>query len=71
MTGVVDRKVCVRIRAEYHEMPGLSLTLAQAARFFNLDPRQCEQVLDTLVADGVLWTNGREFLGCRTGRHTA
>ena len=30
-----------------------------------------ERALHTLVSDGALWTNGREFLGHTSGRHTA
>jgi hypothetical protein len=52
-------------------MPGMRLTLAQAARLFALEPARCAQTLDRLVADGALWTNGREFLGHTSGRHTA
>ena len=58
----------VRIRAEYDEMPGMRLTLAQAARLFNLERVRCEEVLRTLVSAGALWTNGREFLACNAGR---
>lgn len=66
----VDRALHARIRAEYYEMPGLRLTLAQAARLFNLEPVHCERVLHTLVSDGALWTNGREFVSLNAGRHT-
>jgi hypothetical protein len=38
-----------RVRAEYLEMPGLRLTLAQAARFWSLNPGTCARVLDALV----------------------
>ena len=34
-----DRDLHVRIHAEYQEMPGLKLTLAQASRLFNLEPK--------------------------------
>jgi hypothetical protein len=43
-----------RIRAEYREMPGLRLTLAQAARFWHMEARACESVLMALVAEGTL-----------------
>ena len=43
-----------RIRAEYDEMPCLRLTLAQAARFWNVDRETCRAALDQLVSDGVL-----------------
>jgi hypothetical protein len=38
-----------RVRGEYLEMPGLRLTLAQAARFWSLDQSTCARVLDALV----------------------
>ncbi len=43
-----------RIRAEYREMPGLKLTVAQASRLWHVDPANAQQLLDLLVADGVL-----------------
>jgi len=64
-----DRHIHARIRAEYEEMPGMCLTLSQAARLFDLEPAFCARVLDSLVTDGAIWTNGREFLGLSTGRH--
>ncbi|MBI4262807.1 MAG: hypothetical protein HY657_00380 [Acidobacteria bacterium] len=66
-----DRGIRARVRAEYQEMPGLSLTVSQAARLFDLELTQCERVLGDLVADGHLWTNGREFLGPNVGRRFA
>ncbi len=71
MTETTDRALHARIRAEYDEMPGMRLTVPQAARLFNLDPSRCARVLTTLVAHGALWTNGREFIGQNAGRHTA
>ena len=44
----------LRIRAEYEDMPGLCLTLRQAARLWDLEPKTCERLLETLVAEGVL-----------------
>jgi hypothetical protein len=66
-----DRALHARIRAEYHEMPGMRLTLPQAARLFNLELSHCAHVLNALVTDGALWTNGREFLGGNVGRRFA
>ena len=43
-----------RIRGEYLEMPGLKLTVPQAARLWHLDQPSIEQLLNVLVADGVL-----------------
>ena len=38
-----------QIRGEYQEMPGLSLTMAQAQRLWTLDQATCALVLRTLV----------------------
>jgi hypothetical protein len=38
-----------RVRSEYLEMPGQRLTLAQAARLWNLDRTTCGRVLHTLT----------------------
>lgn len=43
-----------RIRAEYREMPGLRLTLRQAARLWHLDARTCELVFEALVGERFL-----------------
>ena len=43
-----------RIRAEYLEMPGLTLTVPQAARLWNLSAAHSQQLLSELVR--------REFL---------
>ncbi len=69
--SLIDPKVHARVQAEYHEMPGMRLTTAQAARLFNLEPASCASVLDALVKDGILWTNGREFLSSKVGKRCA
>jgi hypothetical protein len=69
--ALIDSNIHARIRAEYREMPGMSLTTAQAARLFDLELVSCARVLDALVTDGILWTNGREFLGSNAGRRSA
>jgi hypothetical protein len=43
-----------RVRGEYLEMPGLSLTLAQACRLWQMDPLTCQAALDTLIAERFL-----------------
>ena len=43
-----------RVLAEFEEMPGLTLTLSQAARLFGLDQHTCRVVLDTLVDSAYL-----------------
>ena len=46
--------VARRVLAEFEEMPGLTLTLGQAARLFGLDPQTCRIVLDSLVDSAYL-----------------
>lgn len=47
----------LRMRAEFREMPGLKLTAAQATRLWHLDPLRSEELLNTLVVDGLLHRN--------------
>jgi DNA-binding IclR family transcriptional regulator len=49
-----------QIEAEYREMPGLSVTEAQAQRLWGLDKTTCRRALETLVQRGVLRRNRRE-----------
>ena len=44
-----------RITGEFHEMPGLRITLRQASRLWHLDPSTCETLLNTLVDTHVLF----------------
>jgi len=43
-----------RVRAEYLEMPGLTLTRWQMRRLWLLDASLCDAVVDALVASGFL-----------------
>jgi DNA-binding IclR family transcriptional regulator len=43
-----------RIREEFEELPGLRLTLSEAARFWGLDLATCEEILASLLASGFL-----------------
>jgi hypothetical protein len=43
-----------RVRAEYREMPGLSLTIRQAERLWGLEPSACRALFDVLHASGFL-----------------
>ena len=43
-----------RIRGEYQEMPGLSLTEPQGQRLWGLAPSACREILETLLASGFL-----------------
>jgi len=58
-----------RIRNEYLEMPGLSLTLPQAERMWQLRPTDCENLLGALVDSGFLArTSGGAFVRAGSGR---
>ncbi len=46
--------VLERIRAEFLEMPGLTLTLPQASRLWGLTTPQAETLLSELIARGFL-----------------
>jgi hypothetical protein len=41
--------IVARVRAEFNEMPGLRLTMSQAARLWNLELQLCERVVERLV----------------------
>lgn len=56
-----DDRLRTRIQSEFREMPGLILTLPQAARLFSLDVARCERILGALVDEGCLATNGKTF----------
>ena len=43
-----------RVRGEFREMPGLTLTLAQAGRLGSLEETTCAEVLTHLVGTGFL-----------------
>jgi DNA-binding IclR family transcriptional regulator len=70
-----EDRILQRIRAEYHEMPGLRLTREQAQRLFGLPEPTCTRLLDTLVADEQLTcrpdgTYVRRLEGLRVARAT-
>ncbi len=56
-----------RVRAEFAEMPGMTLTVPQASRLFGLDPTECRRIVDRLVSTSYLrWTQSGAFT--RAGR---
>jgi hypothetical protein len=59
--GQTVRTLMKQVRAEYAEMPGLSVTLSQAQRLWAVDHATCEEVFSRLVARGLLrmTTKGR------------
>jgi hypothetical protein len=62
-----ERTLYIRVQGEFREMPGLTLTVRQAARLFSIEPAQCERVLGALVHDGVLATDGLTFARAGVG----
>lgn len=67
----IEHDLCARVWAEFREMPGLRLTLGQAARLFSLERVRCARVLDALVGSGVLTTDGDAFARADSGRRCA
>ena len=52
-----------RVRGEFIEMPGLQLTMPQAARLWGLDITACRNVVDVLVESAFLrWTDGGKIV---------
>lgn len=60
-SSIVSRQSDLRTQVcgEFTEMPGLTLTLAQAARLWAVTPEQSERVLSDLVASGFLMRDVR------------
>jgi hypothetical protein len=54
MNKPVAPQIIQRIRAEYLEMPGLSLSAVQVQRLCGVDSALCESVLEALVESGFL-----------------
>jgi len=51
-----------RVRAEFEEMPGMTLTLPQAERLFGLERDLCRTIVERLVhASFLRRTNGGAF----------
>jgi hypothetical protein len=49
--------VVQRVRAEFDEMPGLTLTVPQASRLFGIEKDLCLSVVEHLIASAYLrWT---------------
>jgi DNA-binding GntR family transcriptional regulator len=48
------RALMVRVRSEFRELPGLSLTLAQASRLLGVSPEACRRILGGLVQEGAV-----------------
>jgi hypothetical protein len=48
------RALVDRVRGEFNEMPGLQLTMPQAARLLGIEPEACRDVIDILVDSAFL-----------------
>jgi hypothetical protein len=49
--------VAQRVRAEFEEMPGMTLTMPQASRLFGIESELCRAVMERLVGSAYLrWT---------------
>jgi len=51
--GLIDR-----LEGEFREMPGLQLTVRQAARLLSLEPAACGRMLGLLATRGVIRPTG-------------
>jgi hypothetical protein len=60
MAQATDTPLVNLIRAEYREMPGLSLTKRQMQRLWNLDSDTCTAAIETLVSAHVLKRTPRD-----------
>ena len=66
--GEALESIARRVRNEYLEMPGLSLTLGQAQRMWHLHQVECEILLGALVSSGFLKrTTGGAFVRAGSG----
>ena len=54
LTIVTRSQLLRRIKAEYIEMPGLRLTVAQAGRLWGLDGTACLDLLERLITERFL-----------------
>jgi hypothetical protein len=50
-----------RIQADYHEMPGLSVTLPQGCRLWSLSPQLCASILNQMISNGQLARKGDRY----------
>lgn len=63
----IDASFLVRlIRAEFREMPGMHLTLMQAAKLWHLPIDRCASLLEALVREGFLARGCDDRFGLRS-----
>ena len=58
----------LRVRGEFAEMPGLRLSVEQAARLFGLDRTETQTLLESLVEEGYLRHTADGFVRSGAGR---
>ena len=68
----VDAGLIARIRGEFREMPGLSLTIDQGCKLWGCDSVTCRHVVDILVAAGELrWSRDGRMIRARSADDVA
>ena len=63
----IDEELGRRICAEYRELPGLQLTIAQACRLWSADRNVGRQTLDALVEAAFLRRCGEHYVRADAG----
>jgi hypothetical protein len=64
--NLVKREAVVRrIVAEFHDMPGLVLSVKQASRFLGVDEAACARILASLTQAGILRRSPNEYYSRR------
>lgn len=67
----ITAELKARVGAEYREMPGLQLTIAQGARLWSTDRATVQAVFDAMVAARVLCQQGAAYVRRDSGMATA
>ena len=62
-----EAALCARIKAEFGEMPGLCLTMPQAARLWHVDLARCVSALRDLERLGFLQRVGDRYMRADRG----
>ena len=65
-TGSVEGELEWRIVAEFHELPGMCLTIEQAMRLWDLDRPTCQATLAALIRCGYIIHDASGRFGLRT-----
>jgi len=71
MRGSAADDLRARCRGEFLEMPGMRLTLRQAARLWGIEAALCESLLNALVDSGFLRKTGERYMRATAGRTSA